>query len=197
MAILRANNNTLSSVTALPFATGGLVLLNHTSVSSSTASIVYDNSLITSTYNNYKILWSNFVPVSANITLRVKVSTDNGSNFLTFLNGRRYNGISLTAGANQDQQSSSDGLMLGMNLNSTASKGVISGEITISGVNNTVGYKYAWGKAVFNADGGDDRYWQDMAGVMSSASDIDYMRIECSSGNIASGEFSLYGYLKS
>jgi len=176
---------------------GGLKLLNHTSISSATASVVYNNSLITSTHNIYKIVWANVVPASANITLRVKVSTDNGSNFLTFLNGRRYNGISLTAGANQDQQSSSGGLMLGQNLNSTASKGVISGEITIAGVNNTVGYKYAWGKSVFNSDGGDDRYWADMAGVMSSASDIDYMRIECSSGNIASGEISLYGYAKS
>ena len=33
MAIIRANNNTLSSVTALPFATGGLVKISTTTAS--------------------------------------------------------------------------------------------------------------------------------------------------------------------
>jgi len=46
MAILRANNNTLSSVTALPFATGGLTLLNSTSISSGTSTVDFNSSLI-------------------------------------------------------------------------------------------------------------------------------------------------------
>ena len=53
MAIIRANNNTLSSVTALPFATGGLVKLNTTDITSSTATLVFNNTLITDTYSIY------------------------------------------------------------------------------------------------------------------------------------------------
>ena len=53
MAILRANNNTLSSVTALPFATGGLTLLNSTSISSGTSTVDFNSSLITATYKIY------------------------------------------------------------------------------------------------------------------------------------------------
>ena len=37
MAILRANNNTLSSVTALPFSTGGLVKISTTTASDASA----------------------------------------------------------------------------------------------------------------------------------------------------------------
>ena len=61
MAIIRANNNTLSSVTALPniITTGGLVKLSH---SDTTISLVaFDNTIsFTDTYNllsNYYKLW--------------------------------------------------------------------------------------------------------------------------------------------
>ena len=53
MAIIKVNNNTLSSVTSLPFATGGLVKLNTTDITSSTATLTFDNILITDTYDKY------------------------------------------------------------------------------------------------------------------------------------------------
>ena len=57
MAIIRANNNTLSSVTALPFATGGFVkLLSLTGGTTSQSSYDVDSTYINSTYDNYKII---------------------------------------------------------------------------------------------------------------------------------------------
>ena len=62
MAILRANNNTLSSVTALPTAisTGSLVKLS-SSTASSSSEIVFDNTVFTSTYKSYLIRINDFV----------------------------------------------------------------------------------------------------------------------------------------
>ena len=74
MAIIRANNNTLSSVTALPDAitTGGLVKLSSTTIASgseATEGFVFAN-IFTSTYTNYKIYYN----------IREKASTDNPTN---------------------------------------------------------------------------------------------------------------------
>ena len=57
MAILRASNNTLSNITALPFATGGFVkLLSLTGGTTSQSSYDVDSTYINSTYDNYKII---------------------------------------------------------------------------------------------------------------------------------------------
>ena len=78
MAILRANNNTLSSVTALPFATGGLVKLF---VGSGTAasSFSIDNTYINSTYDNY-LVFVNSAPSEHNRTARIRFNTSNSAN---------------------------------------------------------------------------------------------------------------------
>ena len=76
-----------SGGSALEFADaagGGLIHLNTTTVDNA-ASIIYDNSLITSSHDVYKIVYSNYVPVTTDTTLRLQVSTDNGSNFLNVL----------------------------------------------------------------------------------------------------------------
>ena len=74
MAIIRANNNTLSSVTALPTAitTGGLVKIASTTIASgseATEGFVFA-SVFTSTYTNYKIYYN----------IREKASTANATN---------------------------------------------------------------------------------------------------------------------
>ena len=74
MAIIRANNNTLSSVTALPTAitTGGLVKIASTTIASgseATEGFVFAN-VFTSTYTNYKIYYN----------IREKASTANATN---------------------------------------------------------------------------------------------------------------------
>lgn len=72
MAIIRANNNTLSSVTALPFEAGGLVKLSSTTIASgsdATEGFVFAN-VFTSTYTNYRIYYN----------IREKASTANAAN---------------------------------------------------------------------------------------------------------------------
>ena len=55
MSIIRANNRSLINVTALPFATGGLVKLQTTDVTSAQATVNFDNTVITDTYDKYDI----------------------------------------------------------------------------------------------------------------------------------------------
>ena len=74
MAIIRANNNTISAVTALPTAitTGGLVKIASTTVASgsdATEGFVFANAF-TSTYTNYRIYYN----------IREKASTSNENN---------------------------------------------------------------------------------------------------------------------
>ena len=78
MPILRANNNTLSSVTALPFATGGLVFISGVTISN-VASVAFTG--IDSTYETYVFMLNNIVPASDGVHLKMRTSTDGGSSF--------------------------------------------------------------------------------------------------------------------
>lgn len=83
MAIIRSNNRSLINVTALPFATGGLVKLQTTDITSSTATLVFNSTLITDTYDKYIVEYTGLKPVTDNVNLRSRVSSDNGSSFVT------------------------------------------------------------------------------------------------------------------
>ena len=83
MAVLRANNNTLSSVTALPFSTGGLVYLATSgTISSGTANVDFNSSIITSTYGTYMFMFEAVFDsvASGSEGINARLSTDNGSN---------------------------------------------------------------------------------------------------------------------
>ena len=64
MSIIRANNRSLRNVTALPFGTGGLALLQRTVVSTSTASVAFNSTYINSTYDDYVFRMNDVIPVS-------------------------------------------------------------------------------------------------------------------------------------
>tara|TARA_B100000886_G_scaffold327402_1_gene274807 strand:- start:46 stop:696 length:651 start_codon:yes stop_codon:yes gene_type:complete len=60
MSIIRANNRSLINVTALPFATGGLVLLETKTVASGSATTqpFHFQNIFTGTYRNYKAIYN-------------------------------------------------------------------------------------------------------------------------------------------
>jgi len=75
-------NSTLNNVTALPAAipTGSMVKLQSTTISSSTASVSWNSTYITSTYDVYKLTVTNAIPVGDGRDFQVGLSTDNLSN---------------------------------------------------------------------------------------------------------------------
>ena len=73
-----------SSGTGFEFGSaGGLVLLNTTDVTSATATVTFDSSLITDTYSKYILEYEGLKPVSDGVYFRSRYSTDNGNSFLT------------------------------------------------------------------------------------------------------------------
>ena len=195
MAIIRANNNTLSSVTALPFATGGLVKLNTTNITSSTALITFDNTLITDTYNKYIIEYEGFKPVTDTATIRSRYSTDNGSSFLTgtFNYGYQYTalgGASSGGSGNTKSNYASNDYGAGNNANHQ-----YAGTFHINGMRDSTSYlsiRHEW----IQENATDNTYVSQEGWVLEDVSVINFMEWSFSSGNIADGTFTLYGLQK-
>ena len=82
MAIIRANNNTISAVTALPDAitTGGLVKISTTTVSSAVSSV--DFPTIGTDYKFYKLVF-NDLHASANDLFSLRFTANNGTAYLS------------------------------------------------------------------------------------------------------------------
>ena len=77
-----ATSNLLSE-TALRTNGVGMVKLNTTDITSSTATLVYNNSLITSNYDKYIMEYTMLKPVTDATYFRPRFSADNGSSFIT------------------------------------------------------------------------------------------------------------------
>lgn len=195
MAIIRANNNTLSSVTALPFATGGLVKLNTTNITSSTALITFDNTLITDTYNKYIIEYEGLKPVTDDVDIRSRYSTDNGSSFLTgtFNYGYHYTRLGGTATGGTGNTKSN----YAMNDYSagTDANYCNAGTFHINGMRDSASFlsiRHEW----IIKNSGDFTYVSQEGWTLENASVINFMEWSFSSGNIADGTFTLYGLAK-
>ena len=103
MAIIRANNNTLSSVTALPFATGGLVKIS-TTTASNAANVSFTGLDTTSTYSMYRIVMDNVTAQSDNAALfyaRFGIGSTPTYNSSSNYNTVFVNGYSAVAGLTQ------------------------------------------------------------------------------------------------
>ena len=113
MAILRANNNTLSSVTALPFATGGLVFISGVTLSN-VASVSFTG--IDSTYETYVFMLNNVVPASDGVQLLMRTSTDGGSSFDSTSGDYDTRSASINNGGSFESSGSTSADALGLSL---------------------------------------------------------------------------------
>ena len=84
MSIIKPNNNTLSSITALPAAipTGSLIKISTTTFSS-TSSLEYNQTSLTTDYKVYKLLIQNLKLSVDDTSVLMTFSTDNGSSYLS------------------------------------------------------------------------------------------------------------------
>lgn len=189
MAIIRANNNTLSSVTALPFATGGLVKLNHSTFSGA-SSVSFGSSLITDTYLTYLVTIK--LQFSAVAEFRQRVSADNGSSF-SFLGVQAYEFSRLdSASTGGNRSSATNYLPSGWSVGNT-SQDVLIGDIYLHNFRETTGYKWIRGNFGIGASGSD--YMWDGGYEIRLETKQDYYEIYPASGTI-SGYATLYGLTK-
>ena len=198
MAIIKPNNNTISAITALPaaIATGAMVKLQSTTISSSTASVSWDSSYITSTYDVYKIFVTNAIPAADAKDFQVGLSTDNGSNF-----------------GNIDQRSSGQRMILndsGTQVTTTADfdQGGVDYTHVTDDVGTNTGESFNGEFTFYQPSGSSYKYWT-MVGANGHANDysgfycvgsqikttsaVNAIQMKFQATNIASGIFTLYG----
>ena len=177
----------------------GMAQIGPTQSASNDATIDFTTG-IDSTYNIYMIVGTNIVPVSDDVYFYCQVSEDAGSTWKT---ASSYNNSVFThtlTNTNVTGASNRTAILL-TTTTGTWKAGNATGEslsfvLYIHGPSSTVLYKNIGGACHYTAADGNIRstifngQWKGDTGV------IDGMRFLLQSGNITSGEFSLYGLAK-
>ena len=158
---------------------------------SDSATVNFDNSIITSSFVNYVLKYSRVVPETDQTTLNLMLSTDNGSNFLgNTKKGQDYNNLSSSSSGPEQASGSNNGTIV-LGYQDDGADGC-AGTILINGLTST-GYKYADFRHIFRHGGGNDFYIISGGAVFEYNAAFNYMRLQSSSGQIESGKFTLYG----
>lgn len=155
------------------------------------ASAVIDFTL-SSAYAAYRLVFSHVVPVTDNVSLWVRTSTDGGSTFSAGASDYRYSTAIEAEGGGLTSTSSTGAAQLVVNNSlGNASNEQSSGEIVLF---NPAAAKY--GMLTWTMVGVDTAGLSRFAtggGLRLTAADIDAVRVMYSSGNISSGQFDLFG----
>lgn len=186
------NSDNLKTVTAQSIADlggGDWVLVSSATASSSTS---IDFTGLSSTYFAYKIVIQGMKPGTDSVDFLIRTSTDGGSTYDSGASDYKWvnegTGASVV-GIRDSADSSIQVAGTGFAVLTTTSPAVYSADITLYNPSSTEPTQLGWhfiynGSAVAQLVGG---------GIVSAAADVDAIRFFMSSGNIATGEFRLYG----
>ena len=194
MAIIKPNNNTLSAITALPAAitTGALVKISSATASAS-ASISFN--LDVSTYDNFLILGHKMRPASDATEFYMYFSEDSGSSYLstTMYSGRDY--VKLTGGQSTgaEQNDLSGGVQLGSDLGNDKDG---SCQIWLYGMANAHTGANKFCNATLTAGHESADYTWNTGFICIGNNAINNVKIAMSSGNLSTGVYTLYGFVK-
>jgi hypothetical protein len=159
---------------------------------SDSATINFDNTIVTSSFVNYVIKYSRVIPETDQTTVNLMLSADNGSSFSgNTKKGEDYNNLSSSASGPQQASGSNNGTIV-IGYQDAESNDGCAGTILINGLTST-GYKYADYRHIYRHGGGSDFYIVSGGAVFENNSAFNYIRLASSSGNIESGKFTLYG----
>jgi len=184
--ILTSNGTTWASTA--PASSGALILIT-TLTASSSSSLVIDNTMITSTYNNYMFVLTD-ISASAGADFSVEYSTDNNS---TVLSSGYLGAVSgqNSSGGTQDGASLTTKIKIGNGLASTASHGLSGTAFFYNPLGTTKRKVFVSSTGFFN-NTGDFTQWIAHCTNTSTAA-ITALRFSMSTGTITSGTIKLYG----
>ena len=172
----------------------GLVFLNSQTASSS-ASIAFDSTYITSTYEVYKIFATDIIAASDNVNFRVHYSDDNGSNYDKIFRMAVFGFADTGSSVIYNQETSSSGhTTLNAGRPGTDADEQTNMEFTLYKPSGGYGYAH-YTLAIGQSN--------DYIGVQQGAlrvgesEAINNIKFDFHSGNIASGTFRLYGVVNS
>jgi hypothetical protein len=203
MELVKYNNNSISSVTALgSLPAGGLNLLATNNITSGVSSSSFTSN-IDSTYDTYMFKFINIHPASDSYQLTFQGSTDSGSNYNTTITSTFFN-------AKHDEANSTTGLeyVSGFDLAQSTSyqplshflgndnDQSVSGTLFLFSPSNTTFVKHFIGRlnTYYYTNYSMDSF---VAGYFNTTSAIDAIDFKMSSGNIDSGVIKMYGLSKS
>ena len=204
MELVKYNNNSISSVTALgSLSSGGLNLLATNNITSGVSSSSFTSN-IDSTYDTYLFKFIN-IHNSAQASFTFQTSTDSGSNYNTTITSTVFNtfhredgsATSLSYQTGDDQaQGTSFQFLYGSS--GTQNDNGNSGEIFLFSPSNTAFVKHFFTNFNFMSYHS-PAYTQNYrcAGYFNTTSAIDAIQFKMSSGNIDSGVIKMYGLSKS
>jgi len=202
MAIITLNNNSLSSVTSLPAAidVGSLIKLHSTSISSDTASVSIDGHF-TSDYDIYKFIVYDYTNTTDNqpVFFRANVGGSAQSSGIYFSTGQYSNvdtGATSSSGHFGTYSSYNQQYFSWVSaMNNSGNEARFTSELTLFNPLQTTKHKDFHYKSSY--EGNDtDLYNEDVAGKIRTTSAVSGLTFLAGSGDIANGEFVLYGVKK-
>ena len=193
------DSDNLKTVTAQSIADlasgGGLILINSQTASNDTE-IVFNNTHLTSTYDNYMLQIDDLVPVSDASVLRLQVSIDNGSAYLAATNYNFFSLFGIDSGTTITGSNSGGTTNFPLATDCGTGTGEnVSVTLRMHNINSSL-YKVMNAEvAQYNSNA--VAQFRTGACAITTTSAINNIRVYMSSGNISSGTFKLYGIVKS
>lgn len=168
---------------------GGLPLIS-SQVASGSASIIFTGLTV---YTMYQLVWCNFAPSTNGDTLDFYASSNNGSSYFSanYQSGITYfNYDSISA---QGAFSTSRGYLAGVSSTTNSGCGNV-----LMGPASVASPFVVTGSSVFNDSANSDKTSYGIIGISTTTNgSVNAIKIQCSSGNIATGTFNLYGLANS
>ena len=169
----------------------GTVQLISTVVASSQAAVAFTG--LSSTYSYYYVVYDGVLPLTNNVNLIMRVSTNNGS---TYSSSGYYYAINVTTsgGSNSPAGGAGVGQFVLTSGQSNATSNTASGFLEIYNPSQSTNYQHINNRAIqIDSSGGVDSI--SGGGVWLTTTAVNAIQFSFSSGNISTGTFKLYGVL--
>ena len=204
MALVKYNNNSLSSITDAASITKGAMTLIKSQTASSSATISFvdgtSDVVLDSTYPIYKFVWINVHPATDNVRFSFQGNAAGGSGYnetITSTSFRSYhaeadNDTEVAYETGSDQAQGTAFQVLELSSVGNGNDEAVSGELLLFNPSSTTYVKHFISRSIENAA---NNYAVEgyVAGYFNTTSAIDEIQFKMSSGNIDSGTFKLYG----
>lgn len=169
---------------------GSLVLISSQTASNST--LIAFTSGISATYNNYLLLISNFLPITAGASLELQLSTNGGSTYVTTGYVGGLIDVQISAGTTWAQAGATT--FAYCNTSNATTQPAGCGAIFLQNVTGG-SYFQSHGTTTIN-NNSSGAQWIAFVSSSNSTTTTNAFKVFCSSGNISAGTFTLFGILE-
>ena len=174
---------------------GGLVLLSHTTISSSTASAAFTSG-IDSTYDAYKFVLSGVRPVTDDVDFHLLFSVDGGSSYLS--GSYRYAVTTRDSGGNAEDANSDSASFIILTADDVGNESdeSFNAEIVLYDPSNAAFHKNVSFQGSYFDHASLPNFLLGAGSNTGSVAAVTGIKFQFSSGNILEGSFTMYGMAK-